>query len=312
MPRILSHHAPINYFVIGLLILAVVAIGASTAINAFRQPTMQEEFEALPKFKIQPQHWDPEPIMSPIPAESIAAKTMILVDETNGKVLADRNSRARVPMASTTKIMTAALAIEFANADSLITVPGEALKDLPADSALMGVSAGEKYTIKELLYGLMLNSGNDAAKTIAIAISGSEEAFARLMTAKAKQIGMQDTRFVNASGLDHENHYSTAYDLALLAHYAQSLPLLREVVATSQITLPYSSNHKQLYLENLNSLITSYPGATGIKPGNTGQAGNCLVATPERGGQKLIGVLLDTPGRNTNMAALFDLGFAYL
>ena len=296
----------------GLLLLvgiAGIAVAADHFISgAQSSPIQQSQQSQTRAFKIQPELW-PLSQINDLDISQIQAEAAILINEDTGEILAERQSQVELPMASTTKIMTAAIVLEFARPDSVVTVPQQALDDLPPDSALMGISAGEQYTVEELLYGLMLNSGNDAANVLALAVSGSEAEFVQLMNAKAAQLGLQHTQFTNPAGLDHANHYSTAQDLAAIAHYARSFPLFNQIVATPAINLHYTSQHKQLYLENLNSMVSTYAGATGIKPGNTGQAGNCLVASATRNGVNLIGVLLNTPGRNTNMAILFDLGF---
>lgn len=295
------------------LLLATIAISllmASGVIWNSQTPTVEitDAHQQLPTFQITPEPW-------PLQADNLAdishiqAKSAILINEDTGQIIAERDMDSRLPMASTTKIMTAALALEFTEPSSLVTIPDQALDGLPPDSALMGISPGEKYTVEELLYGLMLNSGNDAANAIALSISGSQNEFVNLMNAKAHQLGLKDTHFSNPSGLDHDDHYSTARELAIITHYARSFPVFNQIVATPTKILPYSSHHKYLELTNLNSLISMYPGATGTKPGNTGNAGNCLVASVEREGQRYIGVLLNTPGRNANMSALFDVAF---
>jgi D-alanyl-D-alanine carboxypeptidase (penicillin-binding protein 5/6) len=272
---------------------------------------LRQRVQAPPTFtfKVAPVPWTLSP-REVIESSDIAASGMILVDEKTGHILAQRDADVRRPMASVTKIMTAALVLEFLNPDSSVTITDDALTQLPSDSALMGISPGEKYTVEELLYGMMLPSGNDAAKALAIAVAGSEVRFVAMMNSKVMQLGLQNTQFQNPSGLDAPDHYSSPRDLAVMAHYARAFPLFQKIVATPTISLPYTENHKWIDLVNYNSMVGMYPGATGIKPGNTGEAGNCLVASATRNGRDLIGVLLDTPGRNTNMVELFDRGFA--
>jgi D-alanyl-D-alanine carboxypeptidase (penicillin-binding protein 5/6) len=206
--------------------------------------------------------------------------------------------------------MTAAIVLEFADPSSSIKIPSTAKKDLPPDSAVMGISTGETYTIRQLLYGLLLPSGNDAAKALAVATAGDEGRFVSLMNGKAAQLGLRNTHFTNASGLDDRGHYSTAYDLAVITKYAMSFPEFQEIVRQGEYEIPYTPEHKYLHLVNANSMVNSYPGATGVKPGNTADAGNCLVATATRNGRDVMAILLDTPGRNSNMAKLFDHMFA--
>lgn len=272
--------------------------------------TAADNLPPVPTFAITPASWKLQK-MDRIKASDVQSTAMIMVDE-KGRVLAERQADTRRPMASLTKIMTAAIVLEFAHPSSIVVIPKQATENLPADSAVMGISPGEKYTVEELLYGMLLPSGNDAAQALALAVAGSQSKFVALMNAKVAQLGLKDTHFTNASGLDGVGHYSTAHDLAIITHYAQSFPLFNTIVATNEKTLPYSSDHKALNLVNANPFIQMYPGATGVKPGNTGEAGNCLVASATRNGHSLIGVLLDTPGRNTNMIKLFNEGFDYL
>ncbi len=299
-------------FKYGFLLLALIcalALAADHFISKINSESQAQSFNRAPVFTIQPPLW-PLTLTNAVDSSQIKGQSLILVNEDSGEIVAERESQTRLAMASTTKIMTAALVLEFTKPDSIVTIPEQAFTDLPPDSALMGISPGEQYTVEELLYGLLLNSGNDAANALALAVSGSIPDFVTLMNAKAEQLGLHDTQFANPTGLDNPGHYSTARDLAVMAHYARSFPLFNRIVITPSRQLPYSNRHKQLNLENLNPLIVMYPGTTGIKPGNTGEAGNCLVASATREGKNLIGVLLNTPGRNTNMAALFDLGFA--
>lgn len=263
----------------------------------------------LPAFAVTPKAWAPIVADTQLDISEVNASAAILIDVNSNQVLAEREAHQRRPMASLTKVMTAALVLEFTQPGSIITIPAEAMADLPGDSAVMGISKGEKYTIKELLYGLLLPSGNDAAQALAIAVAGNQARFVELMNAKAAQLGMRDTHFDNPSGLDSPTHYSTPYDLAILTHYAQTFDLFNEVVGTAEKLLAYSENHKYLDLVNANPFISMYPGATGVKPGTTGNAGNCLIASATQNGRTFIGVLLNTPGRNTNMIKLFNLGY---
>lgn len=303
-------------FTAGLLItfLLIVSWPIATWVHSQSRKALDapnQSVQTLPKFVVSPKSWSLTNT-STTSVDDIQASAVILIDVKSGHILAQRQAHQQRPIASVTKIMTAALVLEFAKPDSLVTIPKSALNGLPTDSAVMGISTGEQYTIKELLYGMLLPSGNDAAQALALAIAGSQQNFANLMNAKAKQLGLKDTHFTNASGLDQAGHYSSAYDLAILTHYAQTFPIFNSIVDTPTKNLPYSPQHKALELINANTFISSYPGATGVKPGNTELAGNCLVASATRDGHSLIGVLLNTPGRNTSMAKLFDRGFANL
>lgn len=222
------------------------------------------------------------------PAPPIRARAGIVVDATSGAVLAAVNPRRRLPMASTTKIMTALVAIERGKLSDRITVPKAAF-DYEADATVMGLKPGEKVTLQDLLYGLLLPSGADAANTIAIHYGGSEARFATLMNAEARRLGMLDTHYVNAHGLTSTNHYTTAYDLALLARYVSTIPTLMRIVGTKS----YTWNGRTL--TNLNRPLFWYPGVDGIKPGYTDDAGLCQVLDAQRHGRHVIAVLLNTP-----------------
>lgn len=303
-----------------LLLVAVIFLASVwPAINWWQKQTSDvlgseaaKQLQPLPVFTISPKPWKLQQASDKVDGAGVESTSLILINETDGQILAERQAYTKRPMASLTKIMTAAIVLELTKPDSVIVIPKDATRDLPLDSAMMGITPGEQYTVKELLYGMLLPSGNDAAQALAIAVAGSQPRFVALMNAKAQQLGLKQTHFTNASGLDGPGHYSTAYDLAIMAHYAQSFPLFKAVVATKHYQIPYTLQHKYLDLYNANAFIETYEGATGIKPGNTGLAGNCLVASAERNGHQLLGVLLDTPGRNTNMARLFDAGFTAL
>ena len=176
----------------------------------------------------------------------------------------------------------------------------------------MGLSAGEKLNLKELLFGLMLVSGNDSAITIAEGVSGSEEAFASLMNRRAADLGLNDTKFINASGLDvdGQEQYSTAYDLAVISQYVwKNYPYFREVSSTVHKYIESSGEHKDYDLYNDTNLLTTYPGVLGIKPGFTWEAGLCLVTYAENDGKKLLGVILGSDDRRGEMKELLDFGF---
>jgi D-alanyl-D-alanine carboxypeptidase len=181
----------------------------------------------------------------------------------------------------------------------------------------MGVSAGEKLTLRELLYGLLLPSGNDAAIAIADAVGGSESHFVSMMNDQAKAFGLTHTHFANPHGLDASGHHSSARDLAVLAAYALQDPFIAQVAATSHEDIPRTATHKHYYLVNYNSLLpggsAAYPGAIGLKPGNTGAAGWCEAFAARRNGHLIIGVVLGDPDwstRNGDMHLLLDWGFS--
>lgn len=240
---------------------------------------------------------------------AVGARAFILVDVATGAVLSEYNARAPRAIASTTKIMTALLAVERGNPDAVVTVSANAASQPGTRVNLRG---GDQLTLRELLYGLMLVSGNDAAVAIAEHLAGSEEAFARLMNQRAAELGARDTYFVTASGLDDwVNPYSTAEDLARISLAALHNPLFRAYMypTTWTISSPWGSR----ILTNSNLFVLRYPGATGVKNGWTEKAGYTLVASAWRDGREVMLVLLGADSRSALYAeaySLMDHGFA--
>jgi len=254
---------------------------------------------------------DKEILPSRYQKPEISAKAALVVDLSTDKILYAKNDHERLSVASTLKIMTATVALERKNPNDIFTVSEKAAK---TGEDFMGISAGEKYTLEELLYGLLLPSGNDAAVAIAENIAGTESEFVRLMNDKAKLLGAKDTNFVNATGLQGDSeHYSTAYDMAIIARYAWvNFPLFRQIVGTFSYEIPYSKDHKYLYFENQTNLLRTYPGVKGIKPGFTPEAGLCLVTLAENGGHQILGVILGSNDRRGEMQMLLDYSFSTL
>lgn len=241
---------------------------------------------------------------------NLSAKSALVVNYDSGEVVYAKNAKERLPVASTVKIMTALVALENKGVDDAFTVSSKAAH-IGEDS--MGLSEGERITLKELLYGLMLVSGNDAAITIAEGVAGSEEAFVSLMNQKVKSLGLLDTKFVNATGLDEDgkSQYSTAYDMTTIARYVWGhLPIFRQVSATEHVLLAANGSHKDFDLYNDTNLLTTYPGVFGIKPGFTWEAGLCLVTYAENNGVRLLAVILGSDNRRGEMKELLDYGFA--
>ena len=257
----------------------------------------------------------------------ITAAAVILVDAETGAVLYEKNADAQRAPASTTKLLTAVLALENLQMDQEITVPPEA----QTSGSNMGLKPGQIVTVETLLYGLLLSSGNDAAVTLAIAISGTVEAFAQKMNEKAQALGMLNSHFVTASGLDAEGHYVTVRDMSILARYAYSIEELRTIMATEEKTLYTVDKSVSYQLENTNLLIHTprldgngepytgasylYEYATGMKTGSTRNSDGCLVASAEKDGQKLIALIFgdNSDGEKDRWkiaAKLFDYGFS--
>ncbi|MBR2925802.1 MAG: D-alanyl-D-alanine carboxypeptidase [Clostridia bacterium] len=236
-----------------------------------------------------------------------SAKAAVLIERTTGNILLCANENAPLPMASTTKVMTALMALELGNLDDVVTV-GRNAYGVPGTSIYL--SMGEQITLKDLLYGLLMASGNDAAVAIAEHIGGDVDTFCRMMTERAAELGCQDTVFINPHGLPADGHHTTAYDLALIAREAMNHPLFREIVSTSRASIPWEGRSYNRILNNKNRLLTDYEGATGIKTGYTKAAGRCLVFGAQRDGMEVIGVVLCCGDWFDEAARLMDTGFA--
>ena len=235
---------------------------------------------------------------------AVNAAGAVLMDQATTRVLASKNAHTRLLMASTTKVMTALLALENERLDTLISVPAAAVG---VEGSSMYLELGEELTLQDLLYGLMLSSGNDAAITIAVHIGGSVEGFAQLMNSRAKHIGCQNTNFVTPNGLHDENHYTTAYDLALICAAAMNTPSFRMIVSTQYWET--TSGNITRTLKNKNKILWQYEGGNGIKTGYTKAAGRCLTFSAEREGNTLIGVVLGCPDMWNEAANLLNMGY---
>jgi len=233
------------------------------------------------------------------PSPPILARAGLAMNADNGVVLAAKNPHLRLPMASTTKIMTAVVALQSGHLSDRIRVPSSAF-DFESDATVMGLHTGQTVTLRDLLYGLMLPSGADAANVIAIRYGGSERDFVAMMNREAQQLGMHDTHYANAHGLTARDHYTSAYDLALLARYASTIPDLMKVASTRTY---YWDGH---ILTNVNRVLFWYPGADGLKPGFTDDAGLCQVLDARRDGRHVVVVLLNTPNLDTDARNMLD------
>jgi len=234
---------------------------------------------------------------------AISAASAIVMDANSGRVLYEKNAYTRRPMASTTKIMTAIVAIEKGKLDDVVTVSKTAAS---VGGSTIRLKAGEKLTLLEMLYGLMLRSGNDAAIAIAEHIGGSVDKFLDMMNKKAELLGAKNTQFKSPHGLDKDGHYSTAYDLALITRYALNNPVFSRIVGTKSVQITARSLH------NTNEMLSLYPGADGVKTGYTGLAGRCLVTSATRAGWRIISVVLNCPSRSQraqSSKAILDYAF---
>lgn len=240
-------------------------------------------------------------------ANDVSAECAVLINQRTGEVIFEKNAEKRHSMASTTKIMTALLAVESGRLGDEITVTEDMLK---VEGTSMGLVSGDSVSQRELVYGMLLASGNDAANVTAINLGGNVENFALQMNRKAAQLGMKNTNFVTPSGLDDDEHYSTAYDMALLGRYAVSNPIFRSVCSSAKATLTYGNPPYSRTLYNHNRLLSSYEYALGIKTGFTKKSGRCLVSYAEKDGIGLIAVTLNAPNDWTDHQKMLDYGFS--
>ncbi len=242
-------------------------------------------------------------------APQLKAESAILLDAKTGQVLYDKNSHNRKAPASTTKVLTALLAIESGRLDEITTVSIHAAS---TPGSTLNLYAGQHISLRELLTGLLLRSGNDAAVAIAEHLAGSVKNFADLMNKKAYDIGARESHFVNPHGLTHPDHYTTAYDLALIACYAMRNPVFAELVSTKEAEIEWldRKGHEQdRSLRNTNKLLWMFEEADGVKTGTTGAAGPCLISSATRDNQKLIAVVLHDSARWYDSMQLLKYGF---
>lgn len=258
------------------------------------------------------------------PNLDLVGRSAILIDAASGKILYEKNSHEQHYPASTTKILTAILALENLKLSDPVEIDGETPF---TEGSRIYLLEGEEVTVEEVLYGLMLESANDAAVALAKKMKGTVEEFAKYMNEKAEALGAENTHFVNPNGLHDDNHMTTAYDLAMIAKYAMKNPVFRDYVTTYQYTMRATNLQETRYLYNTNRLLydnihkvpvngvlrpCKYDGITGIKTGYTSKAGGCLVASAKRGDTELIAVTLASTdmGRFADCIALLDYGFA--
>ena len=233
-----------------------------------------------------------------------SAKAACILEMQTGRVLFEHNMHARLPMASTTKVMTALLAIEQGGAQDRVVCSDRAFG---VSGTSIYLQSGEALTLEEMLLGLMLSSGNDAAVAIAEHIGGTVEEFAEMMNARAREIGAVNTHFVNPHGLPDDQHYTTAYDLALITREAMKNDAFRQLVSTLRASIPWEGRSYNRQLTNKNRLLSDYPGATGVKTGFTSKAGRCLAFGADRDGLELVGAVLSCSNWFDEAARLMDI-----
>lgn len=237
----------------------------------------------------------------PVHVDAVSAKKAYVLDAVSGRVLFEKDAHQQSLIASTTKIMTALIICEQCNVLDRMRIPREAVG---IEGSSMYLKAGEILTLQELLYGLMLSSGNDAAVALAIYCGGTVEGFAERMNDKAHALGLKDTHFVNPNGLDHPDHYSTARDLAVLAAYAMENPVFRKTVSTKTVKVG------QRILRNHNKLLWQVEGADGVKTGFTKAAGRILVSSASRNDRRLIAVTIHDPDDWRDHKTFLEEGFS--
>lgn len=242
----------------------------------------------------------------PFSANAYSARSMVLIEQSSLAVVDEKDANTKLPMASTTKIMTALIALETLDLNSVVEVPAEACN---IEGSSMYLVQGERLSVLDLLYGLMLTSGNDAATALAIITAKTVDGFVALMNNKAKELGLVNTNFTNPSGLPDDNHYTTALELAKLAAFALNNPTFAKIVATKSAYLPYKNQKNGRYIKNHNKLLSIYDYAIGVKTGFTKKAGRCLVSAAKKDKITLVCVTLNAPDDWNDHISAYESGF---
>ena len=238
----------------------------------------------------------------------ISAEAGVLMELSSQDVLMSENANKQLPMASTTKIMTALVALE--NCDDLSCIVRISEKAVGIEGSSVYLKAGEELTMEQLLQALLLESANDAAAAIAVEIAGDIPTFAEMMNDTAQRLGLTNTHFTNPHGLDEDGHFTTAYDLARLTCYALQNADFQRIVSTYKATIPMCGEEGARVLVNHNRLLKSYSGSIGVKTGYTKRCGRCLVSAAERDGVTMIAVTLNDPDDWRDHSAMLDYGFS--
>jgi D-alanyl-D-alanine carboxypeptidase len=295
-----------------LVVAVIVAAGVVVALRVW--PSHHASAAPAPAQVPAPRHaaaaLKPPPLLTG-PARSaeelrLSARAAIVVDAATGAVLWQHNPHRRLPIASTTKVMTATLALEHLQPDTLVRVPPAATR---VPLVREGLRPKERVEAWKLLDGLLIFSGNDDAMALAAAVAGSRRAFVAQMNAKARELGLADSHFSSVSGVIDEDNYSSAWDLAALTRVALRSPRFRQIVRTPIVHVPWSAPTYEKVYVNKNPLLGTYPGADGVKTGWTTLAGHCLVASATREGRTVVAVVLDDSNAPADARRLLDLGF---
>jgi len=289
-----------HFNILRLLILAVIIFLANLRFN---QLNKQKPIETPLAVSMTAPYISDTPLAT---FSGTSAKAACLIDAKSGAVLYSHNENIRLPMASTTKIMTALVVLENMSPDTVVTVPKEVVK---IEGSSIYLAPDEKITVETLLYGLMLESGNDAAYTLAVACSGSIDEFCNLMNEKAKSLGLIDTHFTNPHGLHNDEHYTTAYELCVIAANALENETFRKITSTKSMYAKSTFSDAQRYFVNHNKLLRFYNGSIGVKTGFTKAAGRCLVTAAERDEERFVAVTLNDGNDWRDHTAMLDFGF---
>ncbi|HZO74282.1 MAG TPA: D-alanyl-D-alanine carboxypeptidase family protein [Ktedonobacteraceae bacterium] len=307
------------WLAIALVMMAVitaVAIFFASSVYSSVQATLAPTPTPIPTPSPTPTP-SPEPTLPPSPTPTptpfISGTAAYLIDADTGRVFYDMNSSQPLPIASTTKIMTAIVAIENGNLDQGVTVEQADLNQVPSGASNAGLLAGDYFRLHTLLYALMLRSGTDASIVIARVIAGSTDNFVAMMNRKAQALHLLHTHYSSPHGFSDSDHYSSAADLVTLANYAMRNPIFAQIVGQGTYDVKPTLYTHAYHWPNTNALLTSYPGADGVKTGWTDSAGYCLVFSARRSGHHLIGIELHAPSYDavfSDGAKLLDLGFS--
>jgi D-alanyl-D-alanine carboxypeptidase (penicillin-binding protein 5/6) len=253
---------------------------------------------------LTPEPWTAAPTPTGTVAPQVTATAVAVLDEGSGSLLYGKNAQLPLPPASLTKVATAILALESGSLDDTVAVDVDSRK--MKSSTVMGLLPGDVFSLRDLMYGLLLPSGNDAALAIGRHLGGSDGEFVAMMNALAARLGLERTHFANAHGLSARSHLSSAQDLALLARHAMSIPQFREmVVTTSRIV----TGSRTIELSNLNPFLHIYPGGDGVKTGYTWRSGRTMLASATRAGHRVYVVLLNAPEMEKDAQLLMDWAF---
>ena len=287
--------------------LAALMLGAAGFMMINVPQAMPVSAQVQDKVYVQPELPNiPGLVISPSdPLQKLTARSAVVMDTVTGQLLYERDSDTRRYPASTTKMMTLIVALEKGNLDDVVTVSKNAEG---MEGSTLWLVKGDKIPLGELLTGMMMHSGNDATIAVAEHIAGSEAAFVEMMNEKAAAIGANDTHFVNPNGLPHEQHYTTAHDLAKIAAYGYSLPNFEKIVSQQEVIYDWVKDPAKK-LRNENQMLWLYRGSNGVKTGYTDAAGRCLVSAARRDGMQLVAVVLDSVYMWNDSIALLDYGF---